>query len=160
MARMLTTWDRRGLDTWWNSHALGFVEPDHVLSQKGEHRRVEFFVERDTIKTRCVRTEFRAYPRHGGRAWPKEGEVRGVWNDVVLMCRWQALLCDLDVLGKHTVAAVLGLPKLHRHGDAGIALLGEHDGQGVGDHRCLDPRIVRERLCRKLFSADLIACMG
>src|SRR5215469_10441533 len=30
--------------------ALGFVDPDEVLPQKGERCRVEFFVERDTIK--------------------------------------------------------------------------------------------------------------
>jgi hypothetical protein len=58
---------------------------------------------------------------------------------------------------RYAVAAKFRCPELHRYRDRAEAVASEENSERVDNDSGLDPRVVCERLGRKLLSEDLLA---
>jgi hypothetical protein len=128
-----------------------------VRPEEREHIRIELLVERDAVKARGIRADLGHGLRQGGRTENQEGEMPRVWHDMIFVRRRQVPVDSGNLPIRYTVAAKFRCPELHRHRDRAEAVASKENSKRVGNDSGLDPRIVCERLGRKLLSEDLLA---
>src|SRR6202030_3197418 len=82
--------------------------------------------------------------------------VAGIRYPAILMPSRQALLDCRNALGRYPVAAGLRSPELHGHLHGRQAVGVEVEAERIGDHGCLDPRIM-DKGRRDLLVSYLLA---